>query len=208
MNSDKGRSRKKERSHNKTERKRFLLAMMAAVLLGASATGTSLAYLVAGTNEITNQFEGAAVKGKVEEVFDNYEKKNVKVKNIGSTDAYVRVVLVPNWVNQAGEVYKEAPEPGKDYQLDIPAGNGWSLGSDGFYYYTRKVAPESSTEVLVELCKPLRVKEDENGNELHFELHVAASLIQARPDEAVKQAWGEEAYRLVTSGAQAADGTN
>ena len=62
--------------------------------------------------------------------------------------------------------------------------------------------------MLVELCKPLTVKKDENGNELHFELHVAASLIQARPDEAVKEAWGEDAYSLVTSGDRAADGTD
>ena len=149
MNSDKGRSRKKERSHNKTERKRFLLAMMAAVLLGASATGTSLAYLVAGTNEITNRFEGAAVKGNVEEEFDKHVKENVKVENKGSTDAYVRVVLVPNWVNQKGEVHKEAPELNHDYQLNISGGNGWILGRDGFYYYTRKVAPGKGRVLLL-----------------------------------------------------------
>lgn len=199
MNSDKGRSRRK------TGRKRFLLAMITTMLLGASATGTSLAYLVAGTNEITNWFEGAVVKGNVEEVFNQFVKKDVTVANTGNTDAYVRVALVPNWVNSNGEIINETPQAGQDYRLDIPDGNGWKLGSDGFYYYTQKVAPGKETTVLVNLCEPLATKKDEYGNELQFQLHVAASLIQARPDQAVKEAWGQEAYSLVTSGGQTAN---
>ncbi|MCI8949801.1 MAG: hypothetical protein HFG49_07120 [Lachnospiraceae bacterium] len=191
MNSDKGRSRRK------MGRKRFLLAMITVMLLGASATGTSLAYLAAGTNEITNQFEGAAVKGAVEESFNNFIKKDVTVKNTGDTDAYVRVALIPNWVDSKGEIYRETPKA-EDYKLVISEGNGWSLGSDGFYYYTQKVDPGAHTTVLVELCEPSAEKKDENGNQLQFQLHVAASLIQARPDQAVIEAWGQEAYSLVT----------
>lgn len=202
MNSKKGKSRKRS-----TYGKRVLLASITALFLGAAAVGTSLAFLIDRTGTITNTFTGSEITGTIDETFDGETKTNVAIKNTGDVDAYIRVALVPSWVNDDGEVYGIASKEETGYSLTL-SGEGWQRGDDGFYYCTEKVAAGSSTPVLVEECKPLVSKQDSAGNELHFELHVIASLIQAEPDQAVKDAWGDAAYDMVTGGNSAGADTN
>lgn len=177
--------------------KKILLALAAAVFLGAAAMGTSLAFLIDQTDAITNQFSGSELTGEIKEDFDYQKKENVRIKNNGDVDAYVRVALVPNWVDDAGNVYGEVLQSGKDYTI-VFGGFGWEKGGDNFYYCNTKVGPGSETPVLVKLCKPEELtKTAPDGRTLHFELQVIASLIQASPVEAVKDAWGDEAAKLV-----------
>lgn len=187
--------------------KKILLASAAAVFLGAAAMGTSLAFLIDQTDQITNQFSGSEITGEIEEKFDGYEKKDVKITNTGDADAYVRAVLVPNWVDDQGKVYGEVPKPGTDYTMTLADDGGWKEGSDGFYYCTQKIGPGESTPVLVELCRPESLtKTAPDGTPLHFELQVVASLIQASPAEAVKNAWGTEAAGLVGAASNTGSG--
>lgn len=188
MNSNKGKSRKRRTPY----RKNVLLAAVIAMLLGTAAVGTSLAFLVDSTDVLTNKFLPSAVTGTIEEEFNDGElvKKNVAIKNTGDIPAYVRVTVVPNWVDDKGNVAAEVKAG--DYTIDLnDSGNDdWFEGSDGFYYYSSPVEPGQTTAVLIKECSPSVSKTDASGNPLHFELHVIASLIQAEPDEAVKEAWG------------------
>lgn len=196
MNSSKGRSRKKKLIFSK----KILLTLAAVFLLGTAATGSSLAFLVDQAGKLTNTFQPSEVTGEIEEKFDGYEKKDVLIKNTGDIPAYVRVALVPNWVDASNNIADEVEQ--EDYAIDLALkSSGWFEGSDGYYYYSHPVDPNASTPVLVNSCKPLVSKTDVAGNELHFELHVIASLIQAEPDEAVTKAWGV----TVTPGANEGD---
>ena len=188
----KGKSRKR-----KMHGRKFLLTAIAAVFLGTAAVGTSLAFLIDQTGSITNTFTGSKIEGEITEEFDKAEKKNVAIKNNGDIAAYVRVALIPSWVYEDGKVSAEVPVEETDYVL-VLSKNGWKKGTDGFYYYRGAVPAGGSTGVLVESCKPVQTeKKDAAGNVLHFEYHVVASLIQAEPDAAVKDAWHDEAFNLV-----------
>lgn len=188
MNSEKGRSRKRKKAYSK----KFLLTLMAALLVGTTAVGSSLAFLVDRTDQLTNTFTPSEVKGEIVETFDKEVKKDVKIKNTGDIPAYVRVTVVPNWVDGVNDERNVAAEVKEsDYAITWnDDASGWFKESDGFYYYSRPVLPGFSTDVLIKECKPLVSKTDASGNQLHFELHVIASLIQAEPSEAVEKAWG------------------
>lgn len=205
MNSHKGRSRKRRTPYGK----KVLLAAAAAMLFATAAVGTSLAFLVDKSITITNTFEPSEVKGDVTEEFKDGDiiKKDVAIENIGDVAAYVRVALVFNWVDANGNI-AEKVEP-SDYEIiynleeSEEDGAFWFEGSDKYYYYSHPVAPQDSTHVLVKSCKPLVSKTDAAGNELHFELHVIASLIQAEPDVAVEKAWkvkvtGDEGNKTIS----------
>lgn len=185
MNSNKGRSRKKRTPYAK----KILLASVMAMLLGIAAVGSSLAFLVDQTGKITNQFVPSTVTGVIEEEFNHQVKTDVKIKNTGDIPAYVRVTVVPNWVDDESNVAAEVKESDYEITWNVSDASGWFKGSDGFYYYSRPVLPGVSTDVLIKECKPLVSKTDASGNQLHFELHVIASLIQAEPSEAVEEAW-------------------
>lgn len=188
MNSKKGRSRKRRQIHGK----KVLLTSLAVLLLGAAAAGTSMAFLVDKTNQLTNTFTPSAVTGEIDEDFDGTIKKDVAIKNTGDINAYVRVALVPNWADDAGNIAAEV-EAG-DYELILSSGEDskWIQGDDGFYYYREAVLPGATTEILVKSCEPLVSKTDVSGNKLHFVLHVVASLIQAEPSSVVEEAWSVE----------------
>ena len=66
-------------------------------------------------------------------------KSNVVTKNTGNKDAWLRVVIVGNWVNNAGQIVA----PWNDSQgtfVDL-GGNGAWEEAGGFWYYKEKVAP-------------------------------------------------------------------
>lgn len=163
-----------------------------AMFLGIAAVGTSLAFLVDQTGKITNKFVPSTVTGKIEEEFDGQVKTDVKIENKGDIPAYVRVAVVPNWVDGVNDKRNVAAEVNEeDYAITwYDDASGWFEGSDGFYYYSSPVEPGQTTAVLIKECSPSVSKTDASGNPLHFELHVIASLIQAEPDEAVEKAWG------------------
>ena len=199
MNSKRGISRKRAQ---KAYKKRILLTTLMALFLGTAAVGTSLAFLVDSTTSITNKFTPSKVTGEIEENFDNKVKENVQIKNTGDVAAYVRVMLVPNWVDKEENIAAEVNP--NDYEIGLGLeDSGWFKGSDGYYYYSYPVAAQASTGVLIDSCKPLVSKTDASGNELHFALDVIASLIQAEPDAAVEKAWkvkvtGDEGNKTIS----------
>ena len=67
-------------------------------------------------------------------------KKSVVTKNTGNKDAYLRVVIVGNWVNNAGQILGTWDE--SQGTFTGLGGNGlWVKKSDGFWYCTEKVHP-------------------------------------------------------------------
>ena len=169
-------------------RQALLLAALALIVMGV--VGGTVAYLVAKTDPVTNTFEPGKVSCDIEETFDSpyTEKKEVKVKNTGNTDAYIRAAIIVTWKSGKDIV---ATVPVKDTDYEISIGNNWTEGDDGYYYYKGSVAPHVQTSNLINTCT---VKS--NGN-YTLSVEILADAIQSSPDEAVKRAWGADALTLV-----------
>lgn len=122
------------------------------VVLGLAVGGT-VAILFDKTEAITNTFTPAEITTTVDEGTDKGVKSNVKIKNEGTTDAWIRAAVIITWQNEAGEVYGKAPVADTDYTITYDLANGWVKGNDGFYYYTSPVAAGKSTGELITKCE-------------------------------------------------------
>lgn len=171
----------------KTKQPVALVALL--VLLCCTVAGT-VAFLVASTDPVTNTFTPASVSTAVEETFKNGEKKDVKIQNTGNIDAYIRVAVVANWANSAGDVYGGAVPTDKgdkkDYDLTLKANNGWIKGADGYYYYIHPVAPKESTTAIFEDITQLT---DDPAEGYGLQITILADGIQSEPGTTVVSVW-------------------
>ncbi len=159
----------------KMNRKAIALIIMIAVLLTATVGGT-MAYLAAATSSVVNTFEPANVPPEINEEREGNVKKNVTVTNSGNVDAYIRAKIVVTWQDGQGNVYPKMPVVGTDYTMSTGIGNGWKLESDGYYYYSGEVAPNTPTNALIITCEPKNTAPTDAYN-LHVE--ILAQAIQA-----------------------------
>lgn len=164
--------------------KRSLVLVVSVLALVLAVAGGTLAWLVANSGPVTNTFTPAQVSCKVKENFNGTYKKNVNVKNTSDIDAYLRVKLVTYRVNEDGQhIGGTAAIPG------FTPGDGW-VEHDGFYYYTKPVAPNTVPENPLIGTSGITLSEytDVDGGKQVIE--VMAEAIQSQPDDAVRQAWG------------------
>ena len=175
----------------KTKQPVALVALL--VLLCCTVAGT-LAYLVDKTPEVKNTFEPAHVSTAVDETFKNGVKSDVKIKNTGDIDAYIRATVVVNWASdtEVGVVSGTAPKEGTDYTIDWTMVNWIKVGD--YYYYTQKVAAKGETKQLFTDCKLKEGVTPPSG--YHLQVTILADGIQAEPIDAVKQAWGVDPSAL------------
>ena len=80
--------------------KPFLIAFCVCILACAAISG-SLAWLISAPGPVVNEFIPGEVTIQVDETFDDEHttKQNVSIKNTGNVPAYIRVALVPAWVD-------------------------------------------------------------------------------------------------------------
>lgn len=146
-------------------RKKILLAAAVAICLAVGTSGT-LAYFTSentahnvitsgGVNievvEKTQDKSGALVdfpKEGMKGVMPGTDvSKIVSVKNTGESEAWIRVQVeskikaadgadLPLTIEKVGSV------------MTYTVGGGWSLGEDGYYYYTKPVAAGETTDIL------------------------------------------------------------
>lgn len=175
-------------------RRGLVLAAALALTLIFSAGGT-LAWLAAGTEETVNTFSPAQMEIQVKEEFDGEIKKNVRVENKSETAVYIRVSLVPTWVDETTHepVAKSASLDDLTFTTELPE-SGWVKGDDGYYYCTSLVPVGSYTPALFTSAV---VKENRAPDGCTMELQVLAQAVQATPKDAVIAAWGEEAAALL-----------
>ena len=120
--------------------KQSTMIVVIASILAISVIGVS-AYLRFVTLEKSNNFTTGDVK--VELVGNNptldKDTSTIKVKpavkNMGSTDVYVRMIPV---VSDESILDDES----------ISVNNNWVWNGDGYYYYTKVLKPNETTEVL------------------------------------------------------------
>ena len=172
--------------------KPFLIAFCVCILACAAISG-SLAWLISAPGPVVNEFIPGEVTIQVDETFDDEHttKQNVSIKNTGNVPAYIRVALVPAWVDDEGNIAAKPAslelnddcniawgKDGSGYEAD------WFIGSDGFYYCKTVIEPGASTPILIKSCT---VKGEEH--EYDFELQVIASAVQSLPTTTVETVW-------------------
>ena len=166
--------------------KPFLIAFCVCILACAAVSG-SLAWLISAPGPVVNEFTPGEVTIQVDETFDDEHttKQNVSIKNTGNVPAYIRVALVPAWVDDEGNIAaKHASLDDCNITLGDDFNQFWFEGTDGFYYCKTFINPDKSTPILIKSCT---VKGEEH--EYDFELQVIASAVQSLPTSTVGEVW-------------------
>ncbi|MGM9638750.1 MAG: hypothetical protein ACI3XT_04075 [Butyricicoccaceae bacterium] len=170
---------------SKASRKKSLVLMASILLILAISVGGTLAYLVTNAGPVPNTFQPTKVEPVVQEKFENHAlKSDVSVKNDGTTAAYIRVMLVPTWLDAETNQPVAVSASLNDLNITWSNSEKWVRNAaDGYYYYTEEVAPGESTDVLIDEAAVA------TANGCKMELQIFAQAIQSVPDKAVEGAW-------------------
>lgn len=166
--------------------KKAIILMISVLLVLSVAVGSTLAYLIHETDIIKNVFDPSDVNTEIIETISGSTKSNVKVKNTGDIDAYIRAMVAITWQDASGNTYGQMPVAGTDYTISYNLNEGWQKGADGFYYWKQPVASTATTGVLIASCSPVSGKAPD-GYELTVE--ILASGIQTLPTSVVCDQW-------------------
>ncbi|MGI5985064.1 MAG: hypothetical protein GXY01_10560 [Clostridiales bacterium] len=172
----------KIRRYNRRGNGRSAALLLSLLLILGVAAGGTLALLAVSSGTIGNSFKTVAVTSKVEETFNNTTKSNVKIRNTGDIDAWIRVAVIPTWEDGSGNVVNQTASL-NDLSISISTGS-WFKGSDGYYYCKSKIAPNALTPVLINSAA---VKTSSDGYKMN--LQILCEAIQAEPESAVADAW-------------------
>lgn len=153
----------------------------------------TVSYLTALTTETVNPFHPGNVTVTVEENFNGSIKTNVKVRNSGTADAFVRVKATAGWYTAEGSL-AAVPVAGT---YTCSTGSGWVL-SGGYYYCTSPIAAGSATPVLFTSVQPDfdAIASDERYDGLYFHFDILTDAVQAEGTDdttenaIVVEAWG------------------
>lgn len=113
----------------------LLLACIALIL--CLSIGGTLAYIVANSGTVNNEFVPAQVSCEV------INGSTISVKNTSDIPAYLRATYVVNWMDSDGNVSGTSPD------ASVEVASEWASGGDGFYYYNGSVAVDESKSFII-----------------------------------------------------------
>ena len=176
----------KRRRKSKVRMNRATVLLMAIIMLVGVVAGSTVAYLIAQTDDVANTFEYGKVSCEIHEDFtDKEHKKNVQVENTGNVNAYIRAIYVINWLDTDGNIVASVPD-GYSYLPEINPNGKWVDGEDGYYYYPSPVAPGHLTEGSLLNCKVVYP----TNPEYTLSVEILAAAVQSEPANAISEAWG------------------
>ncbi|MGG5329945.1 TasA family protein [Enterococcus sp. AZ163] len=186
---------------NRKKKLRFIYVgfIMALVLLMIGG-GYFVYAAMTAQDQKANDFQVGQVETKIEEVFneniqevnlDNSIEKDVSIKNTGTINQFVRVMVLPevrSFINEDDSYVQILPLIiGKDLELENMDAN-WLDGADGYYYYIgSEVAPDESTNRLFESIK-LSSSLSEQYHESDFSIYLKVETINCE-ESAFRNAW-------------------
>ena len=205
-------------------KKRLTILLVSLSLILVVGVGVTLAYVFASTGNVVNTFTPSHVSCAVVEMNNNSKettqvsagkvenltsKQEVKIKNTGDTEAYIRAAIIVTWKKADGTVYAKSPvawidnENPNDYKMDLniidnPDVEGWISGGDGYYYYTEPVLPVTAnanncyTGVLISQAVTFN-NEEMNSQGYYVSIEIVASAIQSNLGNDAQSAWAEAA---------------
>lgn len=160
------------------------ITIIALTLILAVGVASTLAYIVAETLPLTNVFTPGEI---IVTVNDN----NTFTVTGDVDQVYVRVAVVVNFQNDAGNVYGLAPVSGTHYTVET-AEPGWTQSGE-YYYYNTAVNTGVDVPFPVKITdKTADVDASLLPSDANYELTVQylVTAIQATPGTAVTEAWG------------------
>ena len=172
------------RKYARPRRNNGLIVAILCLCLAAGAIGGVVAYLTSITDPLANEFVPVKVSCDVEETFVGGVKSDVKVRNTGDVDAYIRACVIVNFVTEDGMILANAPQENADYTI-LWGASGWEKGADGYWYHRSPVAPEEVTAPLIDQAVSATAQGD-----YKLQIQIIASAVQSNPDQAVQDAWG------------------
>lgn len=179
----------------KTKQPVALVAIL--VLLCCTVAGT-LAYLVTSTDPVTNTFTPASVTTEVVETFANGVKSDVKIKNTGDIDAYIRAAVIINWADANGNVYgggtpAASTDDGKsgDYIISFNTDDWKQIGD--YWYCETTTAPGALTKPLIISCAKTSTATVPDGYDLQVTIladGIQADGVASNGKTPMEDAWG------------------
>ena len=173
--------------------KKRLISLIVVLTLVATLIPTVYAYMIHKSQTVANNFIPGKVTCDIEEKMVDSIKTEIKVKNTGNVDAYIRVRLVFHWEDSKGYPVARDMNP-----ATVHCNDEWLEDEDEYtYYYIDRVAPgESTPNLLKDPFTMDAVKEVVNGVDYYYYpvMEVLAEAIQADgkidDNPAVTNAWG------------------
>ncbi len=179
-------------------KKRLILLLVSLSLILAAGVGVTLALIIDQSGDVENVFEPSRVSCAVVEDQKTNDaptgqvnvktKSNVKIKNTGDTDAYIRAAIIVTWKSADGTVWASTPVlgNGNDYTIDL--GSDWTEAG-GYYYYNSSVAPGDTTTNLIDSATQHRTFTADDGNTYYISIEIVASAIQSSLADTAQGAW-------------------
>lgn len=188
-------------------RKGLVKALLLILIVISIISVTVLGKGFTSIDSVNNKFSIGSVETEIDENFDAPKEwdgsnisKLVSIKNTGKNDEFVRVSIIPRWIDE-----NENPWTGDSnlIQLNLDEDNVialnkddinnlWVYGEDGYFYYMAKLKSGKSTK---ELLKSVEIKKDSiedslkekyNGKKIKIDVNVEA--IQPN-EEALTKKW-------------------
>ncbi|EOT2917261.1 BsaA family SipW-dependent biofilm matrix protein [Clostridium perfringens] len=188
-------------------RKGLVKALLLILIVISIISVTVLGKGFTSIDSVNNKFSIGSVETEIDENFDAPKEwdgsnisKLVSIKNTGKNDEFVRVSIIPRWIDE-----DENPWTGDSnlIQLNLDEDNVialnkddinnlWVYGEDGYFYYMAKLKSGKSTK---ELLKSVEIKKDSiedslkekyNGKKIKIDVNVEA--IQPN-EEALTKKW-------------------
>ncbi len=179
-------------------RVRSLALLFAIALLIGAGVGSTVALLQDKTEAVENAFTYGKVSCEVLEDFNKehnaYVKRNVRIKNTGNTDAYIRVLLVFTWKDKDGNVFVNKPVENRDFQINLALSNGWIVSRNNvgaYLYYKNPVKAGGETPILIDSLVQINGANVPENGDYQLSVEVVADAVQAAPAQAVTDAWDE-----------------
>lgn len=160
------------------------LLLICTLLFMIAFSSSVLAYLTASDYE-NNEFTVGACNTEIIEKYDAPDRlepgisftKDVRVKNIGPSDCFVRIKAV--FTNQDMGKFCIVDWNLKDYELN---------SSDGYYYYKERLAEGDMTESLFTTVK---ISDSVDKDEMQeFDILIYSEALRCTDGEVYKQVWG------------------
>jgi len=117
-----------------------LALLISLVMIAAVAVGGTLAWLTTATAPVQNTMEPGRVPITIDENVSGTTKTDVKIKNTGNVDAYIRVAVIANAVDEDGNIIVGSTPA-------FTVSSNWKE-IDGYYYYNGIVPAGGSTTSL------------------------------------------------------------
>ena len=187
-------------------RKGLVKALLLNLIVISIISVTVLGKGFTSIDSVNNNFSIGSVETEIDEKFDSPKEwdgsntsKLVSIKNTGKNDEFVRVSIIPRWIDE-----NENPWTGDSnlIQLNLDEDNVialnkddinnlWVYGEDGYFYYMAKLKSGKSTK---ELLKSVEIKKDSiedslkekyNGKKIKIDVNVEA--IQPNEEALIKK---------------------